>query len=144
MEQNVHINDDEDILALLKNVKKIAVVGLSPKANRPSHRVSKAMQEFSYQIIPVRPAVDRILEEKVYKNLHDIPFAVDLVNVFRAPKYVPEIVEECIACKVPAIWLQEGVIHPEAAQHAVEAGRKVIMDRCSYKEYLRLIVNNDA
>lgn len=142
MEESRHFNNDKDILALLKSVKKIAVVGLSPKANRPSHRVSKAMQEFSYQIIPVRPAVDYILEQKVYKNLQDIPFAVDLVNVFRASKFVPDIVDECIACKVPAIWLQEGVIHEQAAQRAVEAGIKVVMDRCIYKEYQRLIVNN--
>lgn len=136
--------NDEDIIAILRDTNKIAVLGLSPKPNRPSHRVSRLMQEFSYKIIPVRPAVDQILGEKVYKTLQDIPFAVDLVNVFRAPEHVPQIVDDCIALNIPALWLQEGVIHEKAANRAVDAGIKVIMDRCIYKDYLRLMVDNVA
>lgn len=142
MNENYH--NEADIQAILQNVKKIAVVGLSPKSNRPSYRVAKAMQEFSYQIIPVRQAVNCILGEEVYKSLQDIPFAVDLVNVFRAPAFVPDIVDDCIALKIPAIWLQEGVVHEEAAQRAVDAGIKVVMNRCIYKDYLRLMVNKLA
>lgn len=142
MHENYH--NEAVIQEILQSVKKIAVVGLSPKRNRPSYRVAQAMQEFSYQIVPVRPAVDCILDEQVYKSLQDIPFEVDLVNVFRAPDFVPAIVDDCIALKIPAIWLQEGVIHEQAAQRAVDAGIQVIMDRCIYKDYLRLMANNIA
>ena len=134
--------DDAGKRDLLNQVKTIAVVGLSPKENRPSFRVAKAMQDFSYRIIPVRPAVKSILGEQVYSKLADIPDPIDLVNVFRAPKYIPDSVEECIALNIPALWLQEGVIHEQAAQKATDAGIKVVMDLCIYKEYLRLISIN--
>jgi predicted CoA-binding protein len=141
-----HLDDNDQnealIQAILQSAKKIAVVGLSPKSNRPSYRVAQAMQQFSYQIVPVRPGVDYILGEQVYKSLQDIPFAVDLVNVFRAPEFIPAIVDDCIALNIPALWLQEGVIHEQAAQRAIDAGIQVIMDRCIYKDYLRLMANN--
>lgn len=133
--------DDAEKVRLLNEVKVIAVVGLSPKEQRPSHRVAKLLQAFSYQIVPVRPGVTTILGEKVYKSLSDIPFNVDLVNVFRASEYVPEIVDECIACKVPAIWLQEGISHEAAALKAQQAGITMIMDQCIYKEIVRLQIN---
>lgn len=135
---NINYQNEDDIREILKQVKKIAVVGLSPKINRPSYRVAKAMQEFSYEIIPVRPAVKSILNEKVYRTLHDIPFQVDLVNVFRAPKFVPDIIQASIDLKIPVVWLQEGIVHEAAAQNAAKEGIKVIMDRCIYKDYLRL------
>jgi predicted CoA-binding protein len=131
---------DDEILALLKRVKNIAVVGLSPKPNRPSYTVSKAMQRFGYTIIPVRPAVTEVLGEKAYAALKDVPGKIDLVNVFRAAEYMDEVVDECIALNIPAIWIQEGIVNEGAAQRARDAGMVVIMDRCIYKDYMRLCI----
>lgn len=129
----------EEIRALLKQVKTIAVVGLSPRPDRPSHTVARALQRFGYRIVPVRPAVDAVLGEKAYARLADIPFPVDLVDVFRAPEHVPAIVEAAIAIGAKAIWLQEGVVHAEAAARAQAAGLTVVMDRCIYKDYIALM-----
>jgi hypothetical protein len=129
---------DEEIRELLRRVRTIAVIGLSPRTNRPSHGVSAQMQRFGYRIIPVRPAVDAVLGEKAYASLREVPDKFDLVDVFRAPEYVDQIVEECIALGAPAIWLQEGVVNIPAAERAQQAGLIVVMDRCVYREYLRL------
>lgn len=129
---------DDEIAWLLQRVRTIAVVGLSPRTNRPSHGVAAQMQRFGYRIIPVRPAVDAVLGEKAYATLREVPEKFDLVDVFRAPEYVDAIVEECIALGAPAIWLQEGVVNIPAAGRAREAGITVVMDRCIYREYLRL------
>lgn len=129
----------DDIRALLQRVKTIAVVGLSPKPGRPSHDVAAAMRRFGYRIVPVRPAVDEVLGEKAYARLADIPFPVDLVNVFRAAEHIPEVVEECLALGLPALWIQEGIVHDEAAEEAREAGLTVVMDRCIYKDYMALM-----
>jgi hypothetical protein len=129
---------DEEIRELLRRVRTIAVVGLSPRTNRPSHGVAAQMQRFGYRIIPVRPAVDAVLGEKAYTSLREVPDQFDLVDVFRAPEYVDQIVEECIALGAPAIWLQEGVVNIPAAERARQAGLIVVMDRCVYREYLRL------
>jgi uncharacterized protein len=129
---------DEEIRELLLRVQSIAVIGLSPRQNRPSHGVAVHMQRFGYRIIPVRPAVDTVLGEKAYASLREVPEKYDLVDVFRNPKYVDSIVEECIALGAPAIWLQEGVVNVPAAMHARQAGMMVVMDRCVYREYLRL------
>ncbi len=129
---------DEEIRGLLRRVRTIAVVGLSPRTYRPSHGVAAQMQRFGYRIIPVRPAVDAVLGEKAYASLREVPDKFDLVDVFRAPEYVDQIVEECIALGVPAIWLQEGVVNIPAAERARQAGLIVVMDRCVYREYLRL------
>lgn len=129
---------DEEIAKLLRRVRSIAVVGLSPRTNRPSHGVAAQMQRFGYRIIPVRPAVGSVLGEKAYAALREVPDKFDLVNAFRAPEYVDAIVEECIALGAPAVWLQEGVINIPAAERAREAGMTVVMDRCIYREYLRL------
>lgn len=127
----------EAIKALLMKVKTIAVVGLSPKPDRPSFGVSQAMQRFGYRIIPVRPALDQALGEKAYAKLADIPFPVDLVNVFRESSAIPGVVEEALAIGAPAIWIQEGIVHDDAAEKARAAGLEVVMDRCIYKEYIR-------
>jgi len=127
----------EDIKALLQRVKTIAVVGLSPKPDRPSFGVSRAMQRFGYRIVPVRPALDEALGEKAYAKLADIPFPVDLVNVFREATAIPGVVEETLAIGAPAIWIQEGIVHEEAAEKARAAGLTVVMDRCIWKDYLR-------
>ena len=129
---------DVELRDLLTRVKRIAVVGLSPKPGRPSHTVSKAMQGFGYRIIPVRPAVDTVLGEKAYASLGDVPDKIDLVNVFRAAEHIPKVVDECLALKLPAIWIQEGIVHEAAAQQAQAGGMTVVMDRCLLKEYVRL------
>lgn len=129
----------DEIRALLGRVKTIAVVGLSPKPDRPSYGVSQAMQRFGYRIVPVRPAVDMVLGEKAYASLADIPFPVDLVDVFRAAEHIPQVVEECLAIKAPAIWIQDGIVHDEAAEKARAAGLTVVMDRCIYRDYIALM-----
>ena len=128
---------EEQLKDLLKRVRSIAVVGLSPRPNRPSHQVAAQMQRFGYRIIPVRPAVESVLGEKAYPSLGEVPEKVDLVDVFRAPEYVDAIVDECIAMGLPAIWLQDGVVNVPAARCAREAGMIVVMDRCVYRDYLR-------
>jgi len=130
--------DDATLRTLLNRVKTIAVVGLSPQPARPSYRVAQAMQRYGYRIVPVRPLVDEVLGEKAYARLADIPFAVDLVDVFRAAEHVPAIVEQCVALNLPAIWIQEGIVHEAAALRAQAAGMAVVMDRCLLKEYVRL------
>lgn len=129
---------DDTLRSLLDGVKTIAVVGLSPQPARPSFRVAQAMQGYGFRIVPVRPAVERVLGEKAYARLADIPFRVDLVNVFRAAEHVPAIVEQCLALNFPAIWIQEGIVHAEAAERGRAAGMAVVMDRCLLKEYIRL------
>ena len=130
--------DDTALRKLLKTVKTIAVVGLSPQPARPSYRVAQAMQHFGYRVIPVRPLVDTVLGEKAYASLADVPVAVDLVDVFRAAEHVPAIVEQCLALHLPAIWIQEGIVAEEAALQAQAGGMTVVMDRCILKDYVRL------
>jgi len=127
---------EEEIRALLERVRTIAVVGLSPNPGRPSHRVATALKGFGYRIVPVRPAVATVLGETAYPNLRAIPFAVDLVDVFRAPEHVGPVVEDAIAIGAPALWLQEGVVNLQAAQRARDARLFVVMDRCVYQDYL--------
>ena len=135
--ENFQNPPEEQIKDLLKRVRTIAVVGLSPRPNRPSHQVASRMQRFGYRIIPVRPAVDAVLGEKAYPSLEELPERVDLVDVFRAPEYVDAIVDRCIALDLPAIWLQDGVVNLPAARRARDAGMIVVMDRCVYRDYLR-------
>ncbi len=131
--------DDGALRTLFGRVKTIAVVGLSPQPARPSYRVAQAMQRHGYRIVPVRPLVDEVLGEKAYPSLADIPFAVDMVDVFRAAEHVPAIVEQCLALHLPSIWIQEGIVHEPAAQQAQAGGMTVVMDRCLLKEYVRLL-----
>ena len=124
--------------ALLKKVRTIAVLGLSPQTARPSHFVARAMQGFGYRIIPVRPAVSEVLWEKAYATLAEVPGQIDLVDVFRAAEHVDAIVDECLRLNIPAIWIQEGIVNEAAAQRARKAGMTVVMDRCIYKDYVEL------
>lgn len=130
----------DQIVQLLQKCKRIAVVGLSPKSNRPSHRVASAMQQFGYKVVPVRPAVEHVLGEIAYPNLHAIPDKIDLVDVFRAPEHVDPIVDSCIELKLPVLWLQDGVINEPAALRAQAAGVTVIMNRCIYRDYVQLVL----
>lgn len=128
----------EQIRKILTEANSIAVVGLSPKTDRDSHGVAKALQGFGYQIIPVRPGVDEILGEQAYPDLKSIPEVPDIVDVFRAPEHVPDIVDECIEIGAKVLWLQEGVVNEEAATKAKKAGITVVMDKCMFKEWIAL------
>lgn len=128
----------DEIRALLKKTRSIAVVGLSPQPARPSYFVAKAMQGFGYRIVPVRPAVSEVLGEQAYATLAEVPERIDLVDVFRAAEHIDAIVDECLRLKIPAIWIQEGIINEPAAQRARDAGLTVVMDRCIYKDYVAL------
>ncbi len=128
----------EQICALLRKVKTIAIVGLSPQPARPSFNVAKALQGFGYRITPVRPMVDEVLGEKAYPDLESLPEVPDIVDVFRASEHVPEIVDSCIKLGIKNLWLQDGVIHEEAALRAQQAGITVVMDRCMYRDHAQL------
>ena len=123
---------------LLRNSHTIAVVGLSGKRFRPSYGVSEYMQRAGYRIIPVNPHEDEVLGEKSYASLDEVPEPVDIVDIFRRPEFVPEIVEAAIRKGAHAIWMQEGVIHEAAAERARAAGLEVVMDRCILKEHRRI------
>jgi uncharacterized protein len=125
----------DQITDILKGSKTIAVIGLSDNPFRPSHGVSEYMQSHGYRIIPVHPTAETVLGQKVYRSLSEIPDKIDIVDVFRRPDAVPAIVDEVIALKLPVLWLQETVVHEEAAEKAREAGVKVVMDRCILKEH---------
>ena len=125
----------DEIGELLGRVKTIAVVGLSSDPMRPSFGVSQYMQRKGYRIIPVNPNESSVLGEKAYSALSEVPEKIDVVDVFRRPEFVPEIVEEAVRLKIPALWLQEGVVHQAAAKRAREAGLIVVMDRCILKEH---------
>ena len=130
-----------DMKVLFASVRTIAVVGLSDDPSRPSNGVSAYLQRAGYRIIPVHPGAGEALGEKAYPTL-DAAYAaegrIDLVDVFRASQYVPEIVKDVMRLKIPYLWLQEGVCHEEAVQWAEADGVLVVMDRCIYKEHARL------
>ena len=132
------VSEAERIADLLKTAKTIAVVGLTDSPIRPSYGVSSYMQSQGYRIIPVNPNVRDSLGERAYSTLLDVPEKIDIVNIFRRPDAVPEVVDQAIQLKVPAIWMQEGVVHEQAAEKAREAGIFVVMDRCILKEHVRL------
>jgi len=125
----------DPVTELLKRAKTIAVVGLSNHPMRPSHGVSAYMQSQGYRIIPVNPHIESCLGEKAYPSLLEVPEKIDLVNIFRRPEFVEEIVDDAIRLRVPAIWMQEDVIHERAAEKARKAGIFVVMDRCILKEH---------
>jgi hypothetical protein len=122
---------------LLKHSRIIAVVGLSGRGHRPSHGVAEYLQSVGYRIIPVNPGETEILGEKCYARLEDIPDHVDIVDIFRRSEFVPEIVESAIRIGASAVWMQEGVIHAEAAERARRAGLLVVMNACILKEHIR-------
>lgn len=127
----------DPISELLKTAKTIAVVGLSSSPLRPSHGVAAYLQQQGYRIIPVNPTIDSALGEKAYGSLGEVREKIDIVDVFRRPEFVPDIVDQVIELKLPAVWLQEGVIHEAAAEKARQAGVFVVMDRCILKEHCR-------
>lgn len=125
----------DEIGSLLKQAKTIAVVGLSNSPLRPSYGVSAYLQHYGYRIIPVNPTIQGALGEKAVASLSDIKEKIDVVDIFRRSELVEEVVDEAIRLRVPAIWMQEGVIHERAAEKARKAGIFVVMDRCILKEH---------
>ncbi|MGH9580973.1 MAG: CoA-binding protein [Terriglobales bacterium] len=125
----------DEIYDLLKQAKVIAVVGLSSSPLRPSYGVAAFLQTVGYRVIPVNPNIRGALGEKAYASLAEVPERIDIVDIFRRPEFVPEVVDQAIALKVPAIWMQEDVVHEAAAAKARKAGIFVIMDRCILKEH---------
>ena len=121
--------------ALLRRVKTIAVIGLSPNPTRPSYGVSQAMQGFGYAIVPVHPSAREILGARAYPRLGDVPVPIDLINVFRRAEFIGGIVDECLGLGLKNLWIQEGIINEPAAMRAVEGGMMVVMDRCIYRDY---------
>ncbi len=128
--------DDAIVKAL--SFKTIAVVGCSPKPERAGHYVPAYMQSQGYKIVPVNPGHDEILGEKCYRSLSDIPFPVELVNVFRRSEDVPPVIEEAIKIKAKGVWLQSGITNPEAEDEARRAGLLVVSDECLMVRHRRL------
>ncbi len=129
----------EDVIEkILKECQTIAIVGVSPRPGRPSYRVAHYLKEQGYKVIPVNPTVAEVSGEKSYPSLRDIPEPVDVVDIFRRSEDVPPIVEDAIAIGAKVVWMQEGIVHEEAARRAESAGLKVVMNHCMRKEHRRL------
>jgi len=127
----------DPVSQILQNSHVIAVVGLSKRRHRPSYGVAQYLQSAGYRIIPVNPAETEVLGEKSYARLEDIPEHVDIVDIFRRSEFVPDIVQSAIRIAARAVWMQEGVIHAEAAEKARAAGLCVVMDKCILKEHIK-------
>jgi predicted CoA-binding protein len=136
MPEPTQISNDA-ITQILAASKTIAVVGLSANRMRPSYGVAEYLKSAGYRIIPVNPNQEDVLGEKSYARLEDVPGRVDIVDIFRRPEFVPEIVDSAIRIGARGIWMQEGVVHAEAAEKARSAGLFVIMDSCILKEHAR-------
>ena len=130
--------DDPEIAALLKSAKTIVVVGLSGNPEKDSHRVASYLQGKGYRIVPVNPMEARILGETSYPDLLAIPFSVDIVDVFRKVEAIPEVVEQSIAIKARAVWMQRGLAHHESAEKARNSGMIVVQSKCLKVEHQRL------
>lgn len=131
--------DDNVVREFLKSAKAIAVVGLSSNPMRASHGVGQYLQSRGFKIYPVNPNETEVLGEPAYAKIEDIDDAIDIVDVFRRPEYVPAIVESAIVKGARCLWLQQGVTHPEAEKRAADAGLLVVSDRCLYREHRRLL-----
>ncbi len=133
--------EDSGIREILQGARVIAVVGLSPREDRPSYRVASYLKGCGYRIIPVNPAVQEVLGEKAYGSLGEIPDSihVDVVDVFRRAEDTPAIAEEAVARGAQVLWLQEGIVSKEAEEIASRSGLRVVMDRCMLKEHKRLV-----
>ena len=134
------MNEPEIIRSMLgatakENPRTIAVIGLSEDPSKPSHYVSAYMQQHGYKLYPINPSIPEVLGEKSYASLSDLPIKPDIVDVFRLPKFIPAIVDEMIQLNLPNLWVQQGIVHREAASRAEAAGIHVIMDRCIMVEH---------
>jgi predicted CoA-binding protein len=132
-------SNKQEIKEIFASIKTIAVLGLSPDETKDSHRVAKYLQEAGYTIVPVYPKEETILGEKVYNSLAEIPFPVDMVNIFRKPNALDAIADACIAKGgVKVFWAQKGIVNNAAAAKAKEAGMKVVQNMCSMVEHRSL------
>jgi predicted CoA-binding protein len=123
---------------ILRKYRTVAVVGVSSREDRPGYRVARYLKEHGYRIIPVNPRETEVLGERCYPDICSVPGPVDVVDVFRQPKYVPRVVTEAIRIGAKAIWMPEGIVHEAAARRARKAGLEVVMDRCMMAEHRRL------
>ena len=128
----------EDLREILVATRTIAVVGLSDKTHRPSHEVAAYLQAEGYRIIPVNPAITQVLGQKAYPSLRDVTEPIDVVDVFRRPEFVPEIVEDAIAVGAKVVWMQLGIVQEQAAARARAAGLTVVMNTCMATTHDRL------
>ncbi len=131
--------DDEQIRQILQQYRYVAIVGLSPKEDRPSFQVAQFLKDHGYHIVPVHPQAQTILGEKVYPRLEDIPFAIDIVDVFRRPEDTPAVAESAVRIGAKVLWLQLGIQNEIARSIAETGGLQVIEDRCMKIEYRRLL-----
>lgn len=135
--QGAFATSDATRLAILRDYRRVAVVGLSANPLRPSHFVAVYLLQYGYDVTPVNPREKEILGRTCYPNLKAVPGPLEIVNIFRDPSAVPAIVEEAIECQAKVIWMQLGVVHEAAAQRARDAGLVVVMDRCIKIEHAR-------
>lgn len=134
----------EERCALLRRTRTVAVVGLSPNPSRPSHAIARDLKRFGFRVIPVRPKLAEALGEKAYGSLTEVPETIDLVNVFRSAEHLDGIVEECLALRLPALWIQSGIVNEAAALRARQGGMMVVMDRCIARDYSKFCGNPAA
>ncbi len=128
----------EEIRAILEKYKTVAIVGLSPKPERDSHKVAKYLKEHDYRIVPLNPGQKEILCEKCYPNLKAIPIPVDAVDIFRKPDAIPPVVDDAIEIAAKVVWMQLGLAHNHAADNARNAGLEVVMNKCIKIEYMNM------
>jgi uncharacterized protein len=134
---------ENEISEFLQKIRSIAVLGISADSARPSHSVAQSMQGFGYRIVPINPTLGTVLGEHCWPTLEAAVAggaAIDVVDVFRQPQHVAPIVEDCLRLRMPALWLQDGVVDPVAAAKAQAAGLFTVMDRCIYRDRARLAV----
>lgn len=124
---------------ILRQARTVAVVGLSPREDRPSHEVARYLKEQGYRIVPVNPQAAEVLGERSYPDLRSVPEPVDVVDIFRRPEDVGPIVDDAVAIHAKAVWMQEGIVNEAAAAIARQSGLGVVMDRCMLKEHRRLL-----
>jgi len=129
----------EEIKDILTESKTIAIVGLSQNPDRDSHKVAQYLLKNGYKIVPVNPAYDEVLGEKSYPSVKDVPFAIDIVDIFRKPDVIPGLVDEAIEKKAKTVWMQLGLSHNQAAKKATEAGLKVVQNKCMKIEHYKMV-----
>ena len=136
----MRLESDEAIAQLLAQIKRIALVGASPKPERPSHRVMQFLLDEGYEVLPINPGLagQRLLGQMVYASLTDLPTSVDMADIFRDAASLPEVTQDVVAARIPAMWTQLKVVHSESEQTAIAAGLQLVVDRCPAIEIPRL------
>ena len=132
--------DNQEIKDILNRYLEVAIIGLSNNEEKPSYQVAKYLKEHGFRIYPVNPRYQEILGEACYPSLSDIPHPIEIVDIFRKPSVIPEIVAQAIQCKAAVVWMQSGIVNNEAAQMARDAGLRVVMSKCMMAEHKRLSI----